>query len=55
VYGDVEDDDGEVGAAPTRPDGVATCQVKFVPSKLSCVPSPLTSPAEWSNENVYSG
>ena len=42
----------EVGDAPV---GVAACQVKSVPSKLSFCPSPLTCPALWSNENVYSG
>jgi hypothetical protein len=37
------------------PVGVAACQVKSVPPKLSFCPSPLTCPALWSNENVYSG
>jgi len=37
------------------PVGVVACQVRSVPPKLSFCPSPLTCPALWSNENVYSG
>ena len=48
-YSPGDSDGSDAGAAPS---GVAACQVKSVPSKLSDWPLPLTCPELWSKEKV---